>query len=112
MFRMKGRLTAGVLCAMLAAMLVVPVSAHGCHGGRGGGHHGGYARNVQTTVTVCPYSDCTLAGRHTHSGVTYCGYDHAGGFCDGTCTAILAAQAAKAAPTVTASGCGHHGHHC
>ena len=26
MFRMKGRLTAGVLCAMLAAMLVVPVS--------------------------------------------------------------------------------------
>ena len=116
MFRMKGRLTAGVLCAMLAAMLVVPVSAHGCHGGRGGGRHGGYARNVQTTVqtavTVCPYSDCTLAGRHTHSGVTYCGYDHAGGFCDGTCTAILAAQAAKAAPTVTASGCGHHGHHC
>ena len=77
MFRMKGRLIAGVLCAMLAAMLVVPVSAHGCHGGRGGGHHGGYARNVQTTVqtavTVCPYSDCTLAGRHTHSGVIYCG---------------------------------------
>ena len=83
MFRMKGRLTAGVLCAMLAAMLVVPVSAHGCHGGRG--HHSGYRQRVQTTVTVCPYEDCAEAGRHTHDGVGYCGYGHEAGFCDGVC---------------------------
>jgi len=106
----KGRLLAGVLCAVIAALMIVPAASHACH--RNSGHHGRYANQVQTTITVCPYENCTLAGRHTHSGVTYCGYDHAGGFCDGTCTAILAAQAAKAAPTVTASGCGHHGHHC
>ena len=28
---------------------------------------------------------CTLAGRHVHSGVTYCGANHASGYCDGSC---------------------------
>ena len=79
----KNRLLAGALCVMLAAMLIVPAAAHGCHGGRG--HHSGYRQNVQTTVTVCPYEDCTQAGRHTHNGVTYCGANHAGGYCDGSC---------------------------
>lgn len=82
------RLTLGLLCAVLAAALIVPVSAHGCHGGRGRGHHGGYNRPVQTTVTVCPYDDCTLTGRHTHDGVIYCGYCHDSGVCDGNCLAL------------------------
>ena len=65
----KGRLLAGVLCAVIAALMIVPAAAHGCH--RNSGHHGRYANQVQTTITVCPYENCTLAGRHTHSGVTY-----------------------------------------
>lgn len=84
MFKKKGRLAAGLLCAIMAAMLIVPVSAHGCH--RRGGHH---ARSAQTTVTVCPYEDCTQAGRHTHDGVTYCGANHDCGYCDGTCTVVV-----------------------
>ena len=88
MFRMKGRLAAGLLCVIMAAALVVPASAHGCHGGRRAGHHGGYAKSVQTTVTVCPYENCASAGRHTHSGVIYCGYSHASGVCDNNCRAL------------------------
>ena len=87
MFKRKGRLLAGALCAMLTAMLIVTVSAHGCHGGRSQGHHGGYRQSVQTTVTVCPYEDCAVAGIHTHSGVSYCGNSHSAGFCGGGCAA-------------------------
>ena len=83
MFRMRGRLLAGALCAVLAAMLIVPAAAHGCRGGRG--HH---RQNVQTAVTVCPYEDCAEAGRHIHNGVLYCGYSHSGGVCDGNCRAL------------------------
>ena len=88
MFKKKGRLLAGALCVMLAAMLMVPVSAHGCHRGSTRGHHGGYRQSVQTTVTVCPYEDCAYVGRHTHSGVIYCGYGHASGVCDNNCRAL------------------------
>ena len=88
MFKKKGRLLAGALCVMLAAILMVPVSAHGCHRGSTRGHHGGYRQSVQTTVTVCPYEDCAYVGRHTHSGVTYCGYDHSAGVCDNNCRAL------------------------
>ena len=95
MFRMRGRLLAGALCVMLASMLIVPAAAHGCHGGRG--HH---RQSVQTTVTVCPYEDCTAAGRHTHDGVTYCGANHTEGFCDGSC------------PVYRAAGGGHHHGRC
>lgn len=88
MMKKWNRLTAGVLCAILAAALIVPVSAHGCHGRRGGGCHGRYVRNVQTEITVCPYDDCTLAGRHLHDGTTYCGYAHGDGLCNGLCRAL------------------------
>ena len=125
MFRMKGRLTAGVLCAMLAAMLVVPVSAHGCHGGRRSGHHGGgYAQNsasVQASVTVCPVDGCTAAGRHWHDGTLYCGYGHANGYCDGACRALCPYEDCTIAGAHTHDGvtyCGYHhadgycGGHC
>lgn len=45
-------------------------------------------RNVQTEITVCPYDDCALAGRHLHDGTTYCGYAHGDGLCDGLCRAL------------------------
>lgn len=37
---------------------------------------------------LCEVEDCELAGRHTHDGVTYCGYDHVDGFCDGACLSL------------------------
>ena len=90
--RTKKLLAAGLACAALAAMLVVTVSAHGCHGGRRSGHHGGgYAQNsasVQASVTVCPVDGCTAVGRHWHDGTLYCGYGHANGYCDGACRAL------------------------
>ena len=90
MMKKWNRLTAGLLCAILAAVLIVPVSAHGCHGGRGRGHHGGgYAQSVQASVAVCPYEDCATSGHHFHSGVTYCGYVHEGGYCDGSCATAV-----------------------
>ena len=108
------RLTAGLLCAILAVALAVPVSAHGCHGRRGGGCHGRYVRNVQTEITVCPYDDCATycgyahgdglcdglcralcpledcvsSGRHYHGYSIYCGAHHDGGFCDGSCALV------------------------
>ena len=137
------RLTTGAVAVLTALMLMLPASAHGgrhhqtaaqtpvtncgvcavetCHTSGRHTHSGvtycGYDHTNGicngTCAALCAVEDCTDTGRHTHSGVTYCGYDHAGGFCDGACTAILAAQAAaKAAPAVTAGGCGHHGHHC
>lgn len=91
------RLAAGLLCAVLAAALIVPASAHGCHGRRGGGCHGRYAQNVQTEITVCAYEDCDLAGRHRHDGVIYCGYAHEGGVCDGLCRALCPLEDCTAA---------------
>ena len=89
--RKLNRLTAGAVCAVLAALLIVPASAHGHHGGWG--HHSRRTvQSVQTTITVCPYGDCTIAGRHAHSGVTYCGYDHTTGVCDGACRALCAVE--------------------
>ena len=84
--RGKSYLASGLLCAALAATLIVPASAH-C--GRGRGHHGGYTRNVQTAITVCPYEDCAVSGRHDHNGVHYCGYAHGSGTCDGSCIAAV-----------------------
>lgn len=98
------RLAAGLLCAILAALLIVPAAAHGCHGGRGRGHHGGCGRNVQTEIAVCPYEDCTIAGRHSHDGTGYCGYAHADGLCDGSCRALCPLE------DCTAEGRHLHGH--
>lgn len=81
------RLAAGLVCALMAALLILPASAHGCHGGRRQ-----YSRPVQTAVTVCAYEDCDLAGRHVHDGVTYCGYAHGTGVCDGACLALCTVE--------------------
>lgn len=87
--KMRNRLAAGLLCAVLAAALTVPASAH-CGNGHRGWHHRTYAENA--VVAVCPYDDCTVYGRHLHDGVAYCGCGGEDGFC------VCASQ-----------GCGHHG---
>ena len=105
------RLTAGLLCAILAAILVAPAAAHGCHGGRVFGQHTRYSRPAQTSVTVCPYEDCSIAGRHTHSGTVYCGYHHEGGFCDNACRALCPLEDCQIAGRHTHNGttyCGYH----
>ena len=59
---------------------VMPVSAHG--------HH--YRQTsvkadvkTDTVCELCPVEDCTRTGLHVHDNVTYCGYAHGGGYCDG-----------------------------
>lgn len=110
-----------LLCVLALAVLTLPVSAHGHHGG---GCHGRPSQpSKPVTVTVCTVEGCTQTGRHVHNGVTYCGYDHAYGFCDGTClNPVQPTAPAVTAPATTPNtttgtnysyGYGHHGggHH-
>ena len=90
------RIATGMTAVLAAVLLVVPASAHG-------GHHRQNQTSVQaqpaiTTCSVCTTADCHITGRHSHNGVTYCGYDHADGFCDGSCTTTVQSN-------------GHHGSH-
>lgn len=92
-----------LLACVMALALMVPAMAHG-HG-----HHG--RRNVQTQVTVCTVEGCEIAGRHTHNGVTYCGYDHANGVCDGKCLALCPVEGCEVAGRHIHDGvtyCGNH----
>ena len=73
-----------VAFVLAAAILTVPAFAHGCKGRR--------VQTVDASCGLCTVEDCAIAGRHTHRGVTYCGYDHAGGFCDGTCYALCGVE--------------------
>ncbi len=89
------RLCAAALTAALASMLfVMPVSAHGHH-------HSRRIQTVDTSCPVCTVEDCTEEGRHTHDGHDYCGYNHADGYCDGSCVS-----------SATVSCRGGRGHHC
>lgn len=111
----RNRLAAGLLCAVLAAALVIPAAAHGCHGGRR--QRRVYTPPVQVSVTVCPYEDCGEAGRHLHDGVTYCGYGHESGYCDGACRALCPYEDCGEAGRhlhdgVTYCGYGHESGYC
>ena len=75
-----------LLCALALALLTLPVSAHGHHGG---GCHG---QRVQRAVAVCQAEGCAAAGRHVHGGVSYCGYPHESGVCDNNCRALCAVE--------------------
>lgn len=90
-----------VAVTLLSVLFVTPVSAHGHH------HRSQAVTTVTTTDTsypVCTIDGCVETGHHTHDGYNYCGYAHAGGYCDGTC--------ANVAVTTTRSGRGvHHGCH-
>ncbi len=92
--RIRKALMAGCMGLMLSGLMVVPVSAHG--------HHRQSTRQVtqeDTYYPVCTVEDCEETGCHLHDGEYYCGYDHDGGYCDGTCR-----PAAR-----SASRGGHHG---
>ena len=78
---LRRRLTAVMAAALLAVLLAMPVSAHGHHG-----HH--RQSTADTSCPVCTVEGCTETGRHTHDGCEYCGYDHEGDYCDGTCVTV------------------------
>ena len=80
---MNKRFAAGTAAVLTALLLAAPASAH-C----GRGRTARAARAVSTTYPVCTVESCEIAGRHTHSGRTYCGYAHAAGYCDGKCYAL------------------------
>ena len=84
--RIKRNISVCLLFVLTAGLLAVPALAHGC--GRSGGHHGGRTAVQPAAIAVCTVEDCAIAGRHTHNGMSYCGYGHAGGFCDGNCLAL------------------------
>lgn len=92
---MKRALALGTMGVLLAASLSMPVSAHG--------HH--YNRTVQASDSVCEIctvEGCDKTGLHTHDDVTYCGYAHGCGYCDGSCGAVA---------VCTVEGCDKTGHH-
>ena len=114
---MNKRFAAGTAAVLTALLLAAPASAHCGHG-----RVARAASAVSTTYPVCTVEGCEIAGRHTHSGRTYCGYDHAYGFCDGTClNPVQPTAPAVTAPATTSNttgtnysyGYGHHGggHH-
>lgn len=80
---MNKRFAAGTAAVLTALLLAAPASAHCGHG-----RVARAASAVSTTYPVCTVEGCEIAGRHTHSGRTYCGYDHADGYCDGKCYAL------------------------
>lgn len=64
---------------LLVALVVLPVSAHGMR------HQAVNPQEPPCGVSVCTFDDCQETGRHYHDGVCYCGYNHEGGLCDGSC---------------------------
>ena len=72
-------------CLMISILFVLSASAHGRHHGRSGCGMQTQTQTQPVSVSVCTIEGCTQSGRHTHDGVPYCGYSHAGGFCDGSC---------------------------
>ena len=99
-----------VLACVTALALMVPAMAHG----HGGGHHGGrgwYAPPQPAQITVCTVEGCEAAGRHTHNGVTYCGYGHTGGVCDGKCLALCTVEGCEVAGQHVHDGVAYCGNH-
>lgn len=110
--RIKRALSFGLACIMAVSLLAAPAFAHGSHGR--GGCHGQRARVQQTAISVCAVEGCSVAGRHVHDGVIYCGYDHEGGYCNGTCLALCPVEGCTASGLHThgrVTYCGNH-HSC
>lgn len=82
--RLKRLFAAAVTAALAFTLFVMPVSAHG--------HHGRQVCQVDTSCPVCTVEGCTEEGRHSHDGHDYCGYDHADGYCDGSCISYRTAS--------------------
>ena len=77
---MKKVLAYGSAGLLAAGLMVMPVSAHG--------HHAQTTVPADQVCGLCTVTDCAIVGLHTHDSQTYCGYDHAGGYCDGSCGAV------------------------
>lgn len=73
---------AAIISVYFVAAMTLPVSAHGGH------HHRQPKQKVSVTCQVCTVEDCTAVGRHQHNNITYCGYDHENGICNGSCAAL------------------------
>lgn len=86
----KKTMTVAAVCAMTSVIFAFPVSAHG--------HHHRTSEVHSDYIHVCTIEGCTETGRHLHDGVSYCGYSHSSGYCDGSCI------------RTENYGCG--GHHC
>lgn len=93
-------LAAATASLLIASLIVMPVSAHGHHG-----RSKAAASTVTTECPVCTIEDCTEEGHHLHDGVTYCGYEHSGEYCDGSCSC----GSCGACETTTTSSRSHHG---
>lgn len=92
--RIKKLLAVGTITVMSTACLALPAFAHG--------HHR-QTQVINTCPAVCTVDGCAETGRHAHNGVTYCGYNHSSGYCDGSCVTVNNSNT---------SGCyGHHGCH-
>ena len=103
---MNKRFAAGTAAVLTALLLAAPASAHCGHG-----RVARAASAVSTAYPVCTVEGCAIAGRHTHSGRTYCGYDHEDGFCDGACRALCPYEGCTLTGRHTHSGTAYCGYH-
>lgn len=92
---MKRAMALGTMGVLLAASLVMPVSAHGHHQNR-------TVQTVDAVCEICTVEGCDKTGLHVHDDETYCGYAHENGYCDGSCGAVA---------VCTVEGCDKTGHH-
>ena len=99
--RMKRIAALGMTGIILSMSFVMPVSAHGHHN-----RQTSVKTDVKTNTVceLCPVEDCTRTGLHVHDNVTYCGYAHGGGYCDGSCGAVAVCAVEGCAQT------GYHSH--
>lgn len=77
---MKKLLAYGSAGLLAAGLMVMPVSAHG--------HHAQTSIPADQVCGLCTVTDCAIVGLHTHDNQTYCGYNHACGYCDGSCGVV------------------------
>lgn len=102
----KHLVVSGAACLMAAGAFAVPAYAH--HGGE---YHGCQGR-VSAYTEVCSFEDCSETGIHYHGRTAYCGYDHDGGICDGSCMENGCGRSLAEENETKRTGVrmGHHGH--
>lgn len=84
----------GSVGLLAAGMMVMPVSAHG--------HHAQTTVPVDQVCALCTVEGCAETGYHIHDDQPYCGYEHTGGYCDGSCGVV---------EVCTLEGCAETGYH-
>lgn len=109
------RVLCGALGIVTALMMAMPAFA--CGGRGSGGYRGGYSgtrytarRDSGLLATACPVEGCTIAGRHYHNGVLYCGTYHADGYCTTDCFSQGYGLAVPACPVEGCTIAGRHLH--